>query len=432
MIQYVIHTTQSGAKSSYIVLITIQLALEMNSIKGIKFQFEVEQGNLDLLLKNYSKAVNLFLEKIFLEKAYNLSKLNKFRKEICLKTRLTGFCGVLALRSALGIYRSWKSNNRKNLPKVKSKFIRLQPNYNCKLIENRLRITSEKKKYIWLKLKVGKYQKSFLDLIKQEKLKLGQINVGNDFTVLFVKKGYNPYQPEGILALDVNEKSIDGVILKNNEIKPIKWNLTKIYYLNQKYFGNKRKFQAKYPNRFALWKKVSNNENYINRVRWYLDNVSKQITNLAEKEKLVIGMENLKNIKGRINKRKLRMNKYNKKEQMMRVIPSYLSGRLNRTNFRRIQNMIDYKGKWNNIPFIYVNPQNTSRACSKCGYINGNLKDKKILKCRNCGFEINRDLNAAINIGMALCGSGSRLPKVEDIKNQISEVNLTNIQDPLI
>jgi len=87
--------------------------------------------------------------------------------------------------------------------------------------------------------------------------------------------------------------------------------------------------------------------------------------------------------------------------------------------------MIDYKGRWNNITIQYINPKNTSRTCSRCGYINGNLKEKKILECENCGLKINRDLNAAINIGMALCGSGSGLPKVEDIRNRISEVSLT-------
>jgi len=43
---------------------------------------------------------------------------------------------------------------------------------------------------------------------------------------------------------------------------------------------------------------------------------------------------------------------------------------------------------------------------------------------------IDRNLNASINIlklGMGSCGSGIRLPKVEDFKNQISEVALTKI-----
>jgi hypothetical protein len=131
----------------------------MQSVKGIKLQFLVEEGNLELLLKRYSKAVNLFLEKIFLEKATSLSRLNKFRKEIYTKVKLTGYGSALAARSALAIYRSWKRNRRKEIPKVKSKFIQLQPNYNCKIVGDKLRISFEKGKYIWLELKVGKYQK---------------------------------------------------------------------------------------------------------------------------------------------------------------------------------------------------------------------------------------------------------------------------------
>ena len=335
-----------------------------------------------------------------------MSRLNKLRREIYTKTKLTGYTSVVASRSALAIYRSWKRNRGKEIPKVEAKFISLQPSYNCKLVGNKLRITFEKKKYIWLELKVREYQKMFLDLIDQGKLELGQIMVGKGFAVLSVKKDYLPYQQQGILALDVNEKSIDGAVFKNNEIKPMRWDLSKIYNLNQRYFGYKRRLQAKYPNRFVLWKKLSQNKNYRNRVRWYLDNVSKQITDFAEKEKLMIVMENLKNIKKEINKRKLKLNKYNGKEQMMRTRSLSLLGRLNRTNFRRVQFMIEYKGKWNNVPIQYVNPKNTSRTCSRCGYVNGNLKEKRVLKCENCGLETDRDLNAAINIGMASCGSG--------------------------
>jgi len=404
-------------EENFVILPTIE------SIKGIKFQFSAE-GNIELLLKRNSKTVNLFIEKIFLERATSLSKLNKSRKEIYTKTNLTGYASVIAMRSALTIYRSWKKNRRKEIQKVKSKFIQLQPGYNCKLIKSKIRITFEKRKYIWLELKVAKYQKMFLNLIEKKKLKLGQIMVGEDFVVLTVKKEYVPYRYQGILALDINEKSISGMIFKKGKLNPVEWDLSKTYELNQRHFGYRRRLQMKYPNRFMLWKKLSNNKNYRNRIRWCLDNVSKQIVDFAEKERLTIVMEDLKNIKKGINKRKLKKNKYSNKKQMMRTNSLSLLGRLNRANFRRVQFMIDYKSKWNNVPVVYVNPKNTSRACSRCGYVNGSLKGKRVLECENCGLKIDRDLNAAINIGMALCGSGSGLPKVEDIRNQISEVSL--------
>jgi hypothetical protein len=162
----------------------------MQAIKGIKFQFSLAEGNLELLLKRYSKTINLFLGKIFIEKANSLSKLNMFRKEIYRKTGLTGHSSVIAMRSALAIYRSWKKNGRKEIPRVKAKFIQLQPGYNYKLVGKRLRITFERIKYIWLELKGGKYQQMFLAMVKKGKSKLGQITVGKRFAVLSLKKSH--------------------------------------------------------------------------------------------------------------------------------------------------------------------------------------------------------------------------------------------------
>jgi putative transposase len=53
----------------------------------------------------------------------------------------------------------------------------------------------------------------------------------------------------------------------------------------------------------------------------------------------------------------------------------------------------------NGCQVIYVNPKNTSKTCSHCGYINENLKlsDRRFV-CPNCGLEIDRDLNASLNI----------------------------------
>ena len=46
-----------------------------------------------------------------------------------------------------------------------------------------------------------------------------------------------------------------------------------------------------------------------------------------------------------------------------------------------------------------VNSELTSQECSCCHYIDKeNRKSQENVKCLNCGFEINADLNAACNI----------------------------------
>ena len=61
--------------------------------------------------------------------------------------------------------------------------------------------------------------------------------------------------------------------------------------------------------------------------------------------------------------------------------------------------MIEYKAERVGIKVKYVDPAFTSQTCSKCGYVdeeNRITQDK--FECQKCGFTLNADHNAAINI----------------------------------
>ncbi len=67
--------------------------------------------------------------------------------------------------------------------------------------------------------------------------------------------------------------------------------------------------------------------------------------------------------------------------------------------FYEFYRQMEYKTKWNNIKFIEA-PRfyPSSKTCSQCGKIKLDLKLKdRIYKC-DCGLEIDRDLNASINL----------------------------------
>ena len=62
-------------------------------------------------------------------------------------------------------------------------------------------------------------------------------------------------------------------------------------------------------------------------------------------------------------------------------------------------NMLDYKCKWYGKTLIKVDPKNTSRKCSSCGFTNKyNRKSQAKFKCLQCGYSANADKNAATNI----------------------------------
>ena len=77
----------------------------------------------------------------------------------------------------------------------------------------------------------------------------------------------------------------------------------------------------------------------------------------------------------------------------------HLSDSIRKQCFYEFKRQLEYKCKLTGIKFIIVDRfYPSSKTCSQCGQIKYDLKLKdRIYKC-DCGFIIDRDLNAAINL----------------------------------
>ena len=110
---------------------------------------------------------------------------------------------------------------------------------------------------------------------------------------------------------------------------------------------------------------------------WVNHNISKQIIeNIDENETIIL--ENLKGI------RKIRKNKQ-------------MNYWLHNWNFYQLQKCIEYKAHQKGINIIKVSPYNTSKTCSKCDSTN-TKRQRSFIKCLNCGYSLNADLNASYNL----------------------------------
>jgi len=68
-------------------------------------------------------------------------------------------------------------------------------------------------------------------------------------------------------------------------------------------------------------------------------------------------------------------------------------------SYYKFLELLEYKAKLYGKQVIKVSPKNTSKKCSRCGYVNQKLTlNNRNYKCPKCGLEIDRDYNAAINI----------------------------------
>ena len=61
--------------------------------------------------------------------------------------------------------------------------------------------------------------------------------------------------------------------------------------------------------------------------------------------------------------------------------------------------ILEWKAELYGRKIIRVKAKDTSKTCSRCGYVNHDLKlSDRVFKCPSCGLRIDRDLNASINI----------------------------------
>ena len=68
--------------------------------------------------------------------------------------------------------------------------------------------------------------------------------------------------------------------------------------------------------------------------------------------------------------------------------------------FERLYEYVKYKSELHGIDVEVVDPENTSRRCSHCGFTHPDNRDSEAFVCLKCGYENHADYNAAKNIGL--------------------------------
>lgn len=78
----------------------------------------------------------------------------------------------------------------------------------------------------------------------------------------------------------------------------------------------------------------------------------------------------------------------------------HLAEAIGKQGFYEFIRQMQYKCEWNGIEFIQADRfYPSSKKCSQCGKLKYNLKlSDRVYKCDQCGLEIDRDYNAAINL----------------------------------
>ena len=318
---------------------------------------------LDKLSKEYRKAVNYFLKRLFQKKDLSEEFLKSYNSLLSYRFK------QCAKRQSFKIFKSWCRNKKKgNKPQLKNpsmtldyRFIELQ-NSKDSSFDFWVKITTlDKGKPILIPLKTYDYANGYF---KNWKLVKGGKLVKQDnrwFLILNFEKQSIKLKKEGkIIGIDMGIKKL-MVDSKNNK-----------YGLDIERLMDK--IQRKQQGSKAFKRALRERNYYINRT----------VKELPFDDISTIVMENIKGIKKNTKKdRKLRKEFRSKFQRW--TYPSLL---------KRINELTELNG----VHFQLIAPNYTSQMCSKCSFVHKQNRNGEIFKCRNCGYTEDVDYNASLNI----------------------------------
>ena len=184
------------------------------------------------------------------------------------------------------------------------------------------------------------------------------------------------FEPKGFLGIDLGIVNIattsDGENFSGEAVDKVRQKATELKRALQKRGSkNSAKHLKKLSGREARFKKD------VNQI------ISKKIVSLAKDTCRAIVIEDLKGFNGR------------------RTVSKGQRERFGKWAFNQLRDFLTYKAKREGVPVTAVNPRNTSRTCSNCGFVSKkNRKSQAIFLCSKCGFTTHADLNAAINLSL--------------------------------
>jgi len=245
--------------------------------------------------------------------------------------------------------------------------------------------------YVRIRLPVSTWHRSFLS---DASWGLGSLTLVPGKLVITVRKtAPAAYEPISAIALDTNEESLDGVVARGNDTTFVVIRLGGVREVQATHFRRRRKLATKKANDRRVAQRLLAREarRERNRVRQRLHVASRDLVCAAKRIRSVIVLEKLTlRWSGGFSRR------------MNRRRGSWPRGEIHR--------QIEYKAALAGVPVIKVNPAWTSKTCPVCG---ARRRDRvgKVFVCLMCDWEMDRQINAGMNILKTALASNEALAR---------------------
>ena len=199
--------------------------------------------------------------------------------------------------------------------------------------------------------------------------------------IIVLRKAPPPtFAPQGALALDTNEDSMDGVLAIGASGRLVSASLGGIRQIQTTHFRRKRRLMSRKAHDRRVQRHLLSRESRRERRRVHqrLHLLSKRVVEMARANQAAIVLENLRI--PRLAGRSRRMN---------RRLNSWPRGELHR--------QIEYKAALDGVPLLKVDPSYTSKTCPACGARRRDRVGRDFV-CMVCDWEMDRQHNAGLNV----------------------------------
>jgi putative transposase len=232
--------------------------------------------------------------------------------------------------------------------------------------------------HVKLKLVVSHYHRRYLD---DEAWSLGSLTLLPDRVIIaFRRTPPKPYAPKSVLSLDTNERSLDGVFLREGSSTAVRAEFPDVAIIQQRHHDRRKRLQKKKANdrRTArtLCKREGQREHH--RIEYRLHQVANTILSFAKSQESAIVLEDLTGIRHKKSKD--------------------LNRRLSTWPRRELHRLIEYKAEDKGIPIIKVDPRYSSKKCPMCGSVQHSRMGTWSEFACECGWRMDRHINASINL----------------------------------
>src|SRR3990167_4482502 len=267
----------------------------------------------------------------------------------------------LGLKSAISNQILKKYSRNKKLQRISSVNLTI-PNQSIKIVNNKIYVPC-------LKLSLDIYfDKNFT--------KINQIEISKEFA--FISVSYEEpkvCKPQCLIGVDRNtiHHTLVASNLKTGKVLKLG---KECNHIHLKYKHMRKSLQEK--GKLKKLKSIKQREKHI--IKDINHKITTALVNYAKQMKGGIVLEDLKQIRQTAKTRRKQRHS------------------LNSWSYYQQQMMMEYKSKKFGVPIFYVEPQYTSKRCSKCGHIEAINRNKNLFQCKKCGKVEDAGVNAGFNI----------------------------------